>query len=144
MGLKTLFWVVVTVELAVLFFYTNAQPVTLSSGRGSRPTWGAGLLTLRLPARLACQPYSLFYRARLLVAEAPLRDPGDRPCRQPSGAVAPGDGRSQRSGSPGEGRQGLAGRMTSPVYVTGDTTDLDRAKAIAARVSIVCGTQARP
>ena len=130
--LKTLFWVIVAV-VAVLFASTNWQPVTLK-------LWGGLVADVKLPVLvivaflLGFLPTLIVYRARLWSLRRRLETQAHGPCRQPSRAGAAGHADDQHARPAGDRRQGLAGRMTSPIYVAIDTPDLDRAKAIAAKV----------
>src|SRR5207237_8824466 len=87
-----------------------------------------------------------------LVAEAAAGHPESEQCRPRRGlqpgadAGAPlvrrgrfGSRRAGRAVTRGDRQHGLAERMTSPVYVALDTPDLDKAKAIAARVKTHVG-----
>jgi orotidine 5'-phosphate decarboxylase subfamily 1 len=111
-------------ESAKLGFERALVPAAVAARRASRGSRASGPLP----------PDLLHLSRQALVAAAALRDAGDRPCRQPSGPGAARHAEHERSGPSGDRREGLAGGMSSPVYVALDTTDLDSAKAIAAKV----------
>jgi uncharacterized integral membrane protein len=131
--LKTLFWIALTVVL-VLFAKANWNAVTLK-------LWGGLEADVKLPVLvlaaflLGFLPTFILYRARLWSLKRRLEPPSAMsasPRRRPS---RPGDRRQWRGRASRHRQQGLADGMTSPIFVAIDTPDLERAKAIATRVS---------
>ena len=58
---------------------------------------------------------------------------------RPAGGVRRARRTAPRNRAPGDRRESLADRMTSPVFVALDMTDLDSAKALAARIKTHVG-----
>ena len=154
--LKTLFWVVLAVVM-VLFARDNWHVVSVN-------LWAGLVADVKLPILvlfallLGFVPTVIIYRARIWSLQTAAGHAEPEQCRTrrraQSGADAdpphlragrPGSRRARCDGPGGDGQQGLADRMTSPVYVALDTPDLDQARAIAARVQDPCRrAEARP
>ena len=130
--LKTLFWVIVAV-VAVLFFYTNWQPVTLK-------LWGGLEADVKLPVLflaflLGFLPTFIVYRARIWSLKRRLEPATAHVVSPPAPARAGRRRRRRARAARATDSQGLAGRMTSPIFVAIDTPDLDRAKSHCRRGS---------